>query len=67
MLSVCRLLEDSETIDRSGRKLSRGRRLLEEARSTGAAVLGDLEHQRETLQRARNRVSGENRYSRGYR
>ena len=44
-------------MERSSRKLDQGRNLLEETQSVGASVLSDLENQRETLMRSRNRVS----------
>ena len=52
-----RLIENTETMERSSRKLDQGRNLLEETQSVGASVLSDLENQRETLMRSRNRVS----------
>ena len=55
-----RLIENTETMERSSRKLDQGRNLLEETQSVGASVLSDLENQRETLMRSRNRVSPKN-------
>jgi len=40
----------------AGRQLEDGRRLLEETSQVGAGVLGDLAHQRETIQRTRSRL-----------
>merc|ERR1719350_853490 len=51
-----RLIENTETMERSSRKLDQGRNLLEETQSVGASVLSDLENQRETLMRSRNRL-----------
>ena len=56
-LFMFRLIENTETMERSSRKLDQGRNLLEETQSVGASVLSDLENQRETLMRSRNRVS----------
>jgi len=50
------LLENAETMERSGRKLDRGQQLMAEAEATGAGILSDLAEQRETIRRARNRV-----------
>ena len=51
-----RLLDNTETLERGGRKLNQGRRLLAETESIGVEVLSDLGTQRESIQRARNRV-----------
>ena len=55
-ITFFRLIENTETLERSSRKLDHGRDLLEETESVGASVLSDLEHQREVLTRSRNRV-----------
>ena len=52
-----RLLDNTETVERSGRKLEQGQQLLEESHDVGVTILNDLATQRETLTRARNRVS----------
>ena len=51
-----RLIDNTETLERSSRKLDQGHILLHETESVGASVLTDLQHQREVLSRARNRV-----------
>lgn len=51
-----RLLDNSERIERTGRRLEDGYRTILETESIGTAVLQDLSHQRETLQRSRARV-----------
>ena len=51
-----RLIENTESLERSSRKLDQGHDLLHETESVGASVLTDLQHQREVLSRARNRV-----------
>lgn len=51
-----RLLENSETIERTGNRLQEGYRVLIETESLGTQVLSDLHHQRETLQNARGRL-----------
>merc|ERR1712038_1661200 len=48
-----RLLDNNESLERGGRKLNIGQRLLAETEGVGAAVLEDLSRQRETLQNAR--------------
>ena len=57
MPTFFRLLENTETVERSGRKLEQGQQLLEESHDVGVTILNDLATQRETLTRARNRVS----------
>lgn len=52
-----RLLDNSERIERSGNRLADGYRTILETEQLGTAVLQDLSHQRETLQRSRSRVS----------
>ncbi|KAL3273202.1 hypothetical protein HHI36_014658 [Cryptolaemus montrouzieri] len=51
-----RLLENSERLERSGRKLEEGYRILVETEQTGTQVLQNLGEQRETIQRTRNRL-----------
>merc|ERR1711974_485758 len=51
-----RLLDNTETVERSGRKLEQGQQLLEESHDVGVTILNDLATQRETLTRARNRL-----------
>ena len=58
-----RLIDNTETLERSSRKLDQGHNLLHETESVGASVLTDLQHQREVLSRARNRVRFLNRES----
>ena len=52
-----RLLDNTETMERSTRKLDQGQEMLEESQNVGVNILNDLALQRETLTRARNRVS----------
>ena len=52
-----RLLDNTERLDRSSRKLEMSHKMLLETESAGAEVLNDLAQQRETLTRSRNRVS----------
>ena len=54
--TASRLLDNSEALERGGRKLNIGQRLLAETEGVGAAVLEDLSRQRETLQNARAKV-----------
>ena len=58
-----RLIDNTETLERSSRKLDQGHILLHETESVGASVLTNLQHQREVLSRARNRVRFLNRES----
>ena len=51
-----RLIDNTENLERSTRKLDQGQELLQESESVGASVLVDLAHQREVLSRSRNRV-----------
>lgn len=51
-----RLLDNSERIERTGNRLADGYRTIIETENIGTAVLQDLSHQRETLQKSRNRV-----------
>lgn len=52
-----RLLDTSERIDRTGRTLQNGYRMVLETEEIGSHVLKDLHDQRETIQRSRGRVS----------
>lgn len=52
-----RLLDNSERIERTGRRLEDGYRTVLETEGIGATVLQDLAQQRETLQRSRARVN----------
>ncbi|CAG5092284.1 Similar to Vti1a: Vesicle transport through interaction with t-SNAREs homolog 1A (Mus musculus) [Cotesia congregata] len=52
-----RLLDTSERIDRTGRTLQNGYRMILETEDIGAQVLKDLSEQRETIQRGRSRAS----------
>lgn len=52
-----RLLDNSERLERSGRKLEEGYRVVIETQEIGNHVLQDLNEQRETIQRSRGRVS----------
>lgn len=51
-----RLLDASERIDRTGRTLQNGYRMVLETEEIGTQVLKDLHDQRETIQRSRGRV-----------
>jgi len=51
-----RLLDNTEALERSGRKLDQGQEMLEDSQSVGVTILNDLALQRETLSRARNRL-----------
>lgn len=51
-----RLLNNSEKLERSGNQLKAGYRLILETEEIGANILNDLELQRETIERSRNRV-----------
>lgn len=51
-----RLLDNTERLDRSSRKLDQGQNVLSETQSIGVSVLNDLEHQKEVLTRSRNRI-----------
>ena len=51
-----RLLDNTETLERSGRKLEHGEEMLVESEHVGAGVLSDLAFQREVLTRSRNRL-----------
>ena len=51
-----RLLDNTETLERSGRKLEQGEAMLAETEQVGSGVLSDLAYQREVLSRSRNRL-----------
>ena len=51
-----RLLDNTETLERSGRKLEQGEALLTETEHVGGGVLSELAFQREVLARSRNRL-----------
>lgn len=51
-----RLLDASERVDRTGRTLQNGYRMVLETEEIGSQVLKDLHDQRETIQRSRGRV-----------
>ncbi|XP_015591492.1 vesicle transport through interaction with t-SNAREs homolog 1A [Cephus cinctus] len=51
-----RLLDTSERIDRTGRTLQNGYRMVLETEEIGSQVLKDLHEQRETIQRSRGRL-----------
>ncbi|XP_077298618.1 vesicle transport through interaction with t-SNAREs 1a [Arctopsyche grandis] len=51
-----KLLQNSDRIEKTGKKLTEGYRVLLESEQLGAAVLNDLNSQRETIQRSRNRL-----------
>ncbi|KAJ8941581.1 hypothetical protein NQ314_010356 [Rhamnusium bicolor] len=51
-----RLLDNSETIERTGRKLEEGYRVIVETQEIGTQVLKNLGDQRETMQRSRTRL-----------
>ncbi|XP_051170688.1 vesicle transport through interaction with t-SNAREs homolog 1A [Leptopilina boulardi] len=51
-----RLLDASERIDRTGRTLQNGYRMVLETEEIGTQVLKDLHDQRETIQRSRGRL-----------
>ncbi|CAF4928297.1 unnamed protein product [Pieris macdunnoughi] len=51
-----KLLDNSERLERSGKNLTEGYRIILETEQIGNAVLQDLHHQRETLHRTRARL-----------
>ncbi|CAH2043138.1 unnamed protein product, partial [Iphiclides podalirius] len=51
-----KLLDNSERLERSGKNLTEGYRVILETEEIGAAVLQDLSVQRETIQRSRGRL-----------
>lgn len=52
-----RLLDNSERVERTGNRLEEGYRVVLETQEIGTNVLKNLEEQRETIQRSRNRVN----------
>ncbi|XP_068617907.1 vesicle transport through interaction with t-SNAREs homolog 1A [Battus philenor] len=51
-----KLLDNTERLERSGKNLTEGYRVILETEEIGAAVLQDLSVQRETIQRSRGRL-----------
>nr|CAI5840519.1 unnamed protein product [Callosobruchus analis] len=51
-----RLLENSESLERSNKKLEQGYKVIIETQEIGNHVLKNLSEQRETIQRSRNRL-----------
>lgn len=51
-----KLLDNTERLERTGKTLTEGYRVILETEQIGAAVLQDLSVQRETIQRSRGRV-----------
>lgn len=51
-----RLLDTSEQVERTGRTLQNGYRMVLETEEIGVQVLKDLSEQKETIQRSRGRV-----------
>ncbi|KAK9887781.1 hypothetical protein WA026_000096 [Henosepilachna vigintioctopunctata] len=51
-----KLIQNSERLERSGKKLEEGYRILVETEETGTQILQQLGEQRETIQRSRNRL-----------
>ncbi|ENN77867.1 vesicle transport through interaction with t-SNAREs homolog 1A [Dendroctonus ponderosae] len=51
-----KLLDNSETLERAGRRLNDGYRVVVETEEIGNQVLKNLAEQRETIQRSRNRL-----------
>ena len=52
-----RLLDNSETLERSSERLTQGYRVALETEQIGAMILNDLNNQRQTITNARDRVS----------
>lgn len=57
-----RLLDNSEKIERAGNRLEEGYRIVLETQSIGTNILQDLDHQRETIHKSRQRVCFEYNY-----
>ncbi|KAL5018786.1 hypothetical protein ScPMuIL_004508 [Solemya velum] len=51
-----RLLDNSERLERSSRKLEHGQRIALETEAIGAQIMDDLNSQRHSIQRSRNRL-----------
>lgn len=54
-----RLLDNSERLERTGKHLNEGYKIVVETESMAHQTLRDLSEQRDTIQRARSRVSVE--------
>ncbi|VDN15896.1 unnamed protein product [Dibothriocephalus latus] len=52
------LLTNTQRVERTGRRLQEGLRTAYETEEIGGQILSDLDHQRDTLQRSRDRVCG---------
>lgn len=50
------LLTNTERVERTGRRLNEGLRMAYETEEIGGQILNDLDQQRETIQRSRDRV-----------
>ncbi len=50
------LLSNTERVERTGKRLHEGLRVAYETEEIGGQILGDLDQQRETIQRSRDRV-----------
>nr|VZI48417.1 unnamed protein product [Spirometra erinaceieuropaei] len=50
------LLTNTERVERTGRRLQEGLRTAYETEEIGGQILSDLDHQRDTLQRSRDRL-----------
>ncbi|XP_060604702.1 vesicle transport through interaction with t-SNAREs homolog 1A-like [Ruditapes philippinarum] len=55
-----RLLDNTEKLERGSRRLQDGYRVVMETEQMGAQILTDLQDQRETIQRSRNRLEETN-------
>ncbi|RUS89579.1 hypothetical protein EGW08_002697 [Elysia chlorotica] len=51
-----RLLDNTETLERTSRRLDHGYRIAIETEQMGSAIMEDLHHQRQTIQRSRGRL-----------
>ncbi|CAL1545355.1 unnamed protein product, partial [Lymnaea stagnalis] len=51
-----RLLDNTETLERTGRRLDHGYRIAIETEQIGGQIMEDLHHQRQTINRSRGRV-----------
>ncbi|KAH9504033.1 Vesicle transport through interaction with t-SNAREs 1A [Bulinus truncatus] len=51
-----RLLDNTETLERSGRRLDHGYRIAVETEQIGSQIMEDLHHQRQTITRSRARL-----------
>uniref|UniRef100_A0A2C9LDN9 t-SNARE coiled-coil homology domain-containing protein n=1 Tax=Biomphalaria glabrata TaxID=6526 RepID=A0A2C9LDN9_BIOGL len=51
-----RLLDNTETLERSGRRLDHGYRIAVETEQIGSQIMDDLHHQRQTITRSRARL-----------